>query len=53
MDTAGNRLTRIQGEEKVQGEATDPWSAVPGATMESIADRLMRDLTGWIAANPS
>lgn len=53
MDINGNRLTRIQGEEKVPGEATDPWSVIPSATMESIADRLMRDLTGWIAANPS
>ena len=53
MDGAGNRLTRIQGEERVPGGGADPWSVVPAATMEGIGDRLMGELTTWITTHPA
>ena len=53
MDSAGNRLTCIQGEERVTGGGDDPWAAVPAATMEGIGDRLMQELLGWIVAHPA
>lgn len=51
MDAAGNRLHRIQGQEKVQGAAPDSWSIVPPAAMQTIADRTMQEYASWFAAN--
>ena len=50
LDPAGNRLHRIQGQETVGAVAPDPWSAVPAATMETIAERTIDDLSGWLAS---
>lgn len=47
----GNRLHRIQGQERVAAVAgADPWQAVPGATMEQIADRTIDEIAGWSTA---
>ncbi|PYE87347.1 hypothetical protein [Phyllobacterium leguminum] len=51
LDPAGNRLHRIQGQEKVTGSAPDTWSAVPASAMEAIATRTMQEYTTWLAAN--
>ncbi|MBB2971229.1 hypothetical protein [Mesorhizobium sp. RMAD-H1] len=51
LDPAGNRLHRIQGQEKVAGSAPDTWSAVPPSAMEAIADRTMQEYASWLAAN--
>ncbi len=51
LDAAGNRLHRIQGQEKVQGAAADGWSIVPASAMQAIADRTMQDYSAWLAAN--
>lgn len=51
LDASGNRLHRIQGQEKVQGAAADSWSVVQPATMQAIADRTMQEYSTWLAAN--
>ncbi len=51
LDASGNRLHRIQGQEKVAGAAPDSWSVVPASTMEAIADRTMQEYAAWMAAN--
>lgn len=48
VDTAGNRLHRIQGQERVAAKAgADPWQSVPSATMEQIADRTLAEIAAW------
>ncbi|MGO1161798.1 hypothetical protein [Brucella pseudogrignonensis] len=51
MDASGNRLHRIQGQEKVPGAAADSWSVVPPSAMQSIADKTMQEYSSWLAAN--
>ncbi len=43
----GQRVHRIQGEEKIVGAASDPWAAVPAATMEKIADTVLSQYVSW------
>lgn len=50
-DASGNRLHRIQGQEKVSGAAADSWSVVPASAMQAIADRTFQEYSSWIAAN--
>lgn len=47
LDNAGNRLHRIQGQEKVMGGGG--WPSVPATTMQTIADKTMDDLGRWLA----
>lgn len=51
LDASGNRLHRIQGQEKVPGAAADSWSVVPASAMQAIADRTMQEYSSWLAAN--
>ncbi|OYR13778.1 putative lipoprotein [Brucella grignonensis] len=51
MDASGNRLHRIQGQEKVPGASADSWSIVPASAMQSIADKTMQEYSTWLAAN--
>ena len=51
MDASGNRLHRIQGQEKVPGASADSWSIVPQSAMQSIADKTMQQYSTWLAAN--
>lgn len=51
LDPAGTRLHRIQGQEKVPGGATDPWSTVPAATMEGIADKAINGYLAWVSGS--
>lgn len=43
----GQRVHRIQGQERVSGENGDPWRAVPAPTMESIADAVLSQYASW------
>ncbi|MDZ7603159.1 MAG: hypothetical protein U1A06_17480 [Hoeflea sp.] len=47
LDSAGNRLHRIQGQESTQGGAGDPWASIPAELMERIAARSMADYAAW------
>jgi hypothetical protein len=51
MDASGNRLHRIQGQEKVPGASADSWSIVPASAMQAIADKTMQQYSTWLAAN--
>lgn len=51
LDMTGNRLHRIQGQQKVKGMSADSWSAVPATAMEAIADKTMQEYASWYAAN--
>jgi len=51
LDPSGNRLHRIQGQEKESGGSGEGWSAVTQRTMQTIADRTIDDLTAWLAAH--
>ncbi|MDQ0996587.1 hypothetical protein QFZ34_001769 [Phyllobacterium ifriqiyense] len=51
LDPAGTRLHRIQGQEKVPGGAADPWSSVPAATMEGIADKAIGGYLSWVSGS--
>jgi hypothetical protein len=47
LDTAGTRLTRIQGQEAFPGGSGDPWASVPADVMERIATRTLSDYAAW------
>jgi hypothetical protein len=45
LDSSGNRLHRIQGQQVAQGG--NGWSSVSASTMQAIADQTMEQLAGW------
>ena len=48
LDASGNRLHRIQGQQKATGKG-EGWVAVSGETMQSIADVTVNQLATWLA----
>ncbi len=50
-DPAGNRLHRINGQQKAAGGAGS-WSAATPATMQAIADDTIDQLAAWLASRP-
>ncbi|MGU3575829.1 hypothetical protein ACLBWZ_09865 [Brucellaceae bacterium C25G] len=53
IDPAGNRLHRIQGEQKVQGSSADSWGAVTPNAMEAIADQTIQQYQNWKSGTKS
>ncbi|MGN6143710.1 MAG: hypothetical protein ACTHOP_08980 [Mesorhizobium sp.] len=52
-DPAGNRLHRINGQQKVEQPGSgEGWAAVPPQTMQAIADATMNQLVAWLAGTP-
>ena len=51
LDAAGNRLHRIQGQQKVAGVQGQGWGSVTQQTMEAIADRTIDDLATWLVTH--
>jgi hypothetical protein len=51
LDPAGNRLHRIQGQQKQPGSNGEGWSTVTSSTMEAIADRTIDELAVWLSAS--
>jgi hypothetical protein len=49
-DDAGNRLHRINGQQKASGSG-EGWTAVPPATMQAIADSTIDQLASWLASS--
>lgn len=47
LDSQGNRLHRIRGQEVIQGTAIDPWNAIEATTMESIGTRTIEEYLFW------
>ncbi|MDP9840007.1 hypothetical protein J2T09_004787 [Neorhizobium huautlense] len=52
LDNSGTRLNRIQGQQKVPGGGSDPWTSVPAATMEAIAGETIDAYMEWRHAQP-
>lgn len=44
---SGQRVHRIQGQERIPGASGDPWAAVPASVMQTIADRMLADYLAW------
>uniref|UniRef100_Q11GC9 Lipoprotein n=1 Tax=Chelativorans sp. (strain BNC1) TaxID=266779 RepID=Q11GC9_CHESB len=47
LDPAGNRLHRIQGQEKASGTG-EGWTAVNAANINAVADRTIDELAAWL-----
>ena len=50
-DPSGNRLHRINGQQKAPAGSGEGWAAVPPATMQAIADSTVDQLTSWLAGS--
>ena len=50
LDTAGNRLHRIQGQQKTPAANAEGWASVSTPTMQGIADQTVDQLSAWLAA---
>jgi len=50
-DLAGNRLHRINGQQKAPSNGGDGWSGVQPATMQAIADVTVEQLAAWLATS--
>lgn len=44
---SGQRMHRIQGQERFAGAGGDPWAAVPASVMEAVADRMLAEYLTW------
>jgi hypothetical protein len=51
VDPAGTRISRIQGQEKIDAAAPDPWSVVDAAALARIAAATLRSFSQQVAAN--
>ena len=49
-DASGNRLHRINGQQKAPAGGGEGWSAVPPATMQAIADSTIDQFASWLAS---
>jgi hypothetical protein len=49
VDKQGNRVHRLQGQEKASGK--NGWASVPPPVMSKIADDTMADYFRWVSAN--
>lgn len=47
LDNAGARLHRMQGQETLAAQGTDPWAAIPASVMQSIADKTISGYLDW------
>jgi hypothetical protein len=50
-DPTGNRLHRINGQQKAPPGGGEGWAAVPAETMQAIADSTVDQLTSWLASS--
>jgi len=50
-DPNGNRLHRINGQQKAPKAKGEGWAAVPPATMQAIADATIDQLSAWLASS--
>jgi hypothetical protein len=50
-DPSGNRLHRINGQQKAPAGSGEGWAAVPPVTMQAIADQTVDQLASWLASS--
>lgn len=48
VDTSGQRVKRISGQETVSGRKGDPWQAINSTTLDRIANRSVVQLVAWL-----
>jgi hypothetical protein len=51
-DRAGNRVHRLNGQQKQPANGGDGWASVTPATMQAIADTTIDQLAAWLSAAP-
>jgi hypothetical protein len=47
LDNSGARLHRMQGQETLPAQGSDPWAAVPASLMQQIATKTINDYLSW------
>lgn len=47
LDNGGARLHRMQGQETLAAQGSDPWAAIPASVMQSIADKTITGYLDW------
>ena len=52
-DPAGNRLHRINGQQKAASTGGEGWASVKPATMQAVADSTIDQLSAWLAGRSS
>ena len=52
LDNAGARLHRMQGQETLSAQGSDPWAAIPASVMQSIADKTISGYLEWRQTAP-
>lgn len=50
VDPSGNRVHRIQGQERAPGTGGEGWAGVAPQTMEAVANRTIDELIGWLGS---
>ncbi|HEY6632550.1 MAG TPA: hypothetical protein VIZ90_13935 [Rhizobiaceae bacterium] len=50
-DASGNRLHRINGQQKAPAGRGEGWASVPPQTMQAIADSTVDQLASWLGSN--
>jgi len=49
LDGRGKNIYRISGEERTVSRGADPWSAIDANVINSVVERTMQNLRGWMA----
>jgi len=48
MDKSGNRLHRINGQERSSSLNTDPWQSITDVELKRVADTTAARLKSWV-----
>lgn len=51
LDPAGNRLHRIQGQQKTPATNSEGWASVSAPAMQAIADQTIDQLASWLSTS--
>ncbi|MEM9331130.1 MAG: hypothetical protein AAGA53_07370 [Pseudomonadota bacterium] len=51
LDKSGNRLHRINGQERTTSNKSDPWQAITEEELASVADATAQRLKSWVETN--
>ncbi|MCF6322196.1 MAG: hypothetical protein L3J32_10580 [Rhizobiaceae bacterium] len=49
LDGRGKNIYRISGEERTTARSADPWAAIDGNMINSVVERTMKNLRGWMS----
>lgn len=51
MDSSGNRIHRINGQERTSTSKSDPWQAITDSELARVADATAQRLKSWVETN--